>query len=337
MTDELAKGLAQALKIVINSIYGLTSAKFVNAFRDPNNIDNIVAKRGALFMTLLKQEVEKRGFIVCHIKTDSIKIPDANDEIKDFVIKFGREFGYEFETEAVFEKFCLVNDAVYVGKHKDDELDGQWSATGTQFQVPYVFKTLFTKEPIAFDDLCETKSVGKGTIYLDMNEGLEDISYYDKIKEARRIYSGSGVYQMTKKQLALYKETEDISEEELNKAIAKGHDYHFVGRVGQFCPIKPGKGGGVLYRVDNDKYYAVTGTKGYRWLESEVIRGAHREEDIDRNYYDSLVNDAIETISFLGDYEWFISDDPYVSPPFKDGKPYYLDLGQPGQANENLN
>ena len=43
---------ANALKI--NSVYGLTSASFNNAFRDPRNKDNIVAKRGALFMINLK-------------------------------------------------------------------------------------------------------------------------------------------------------------------------------------------------------------------------------------------------------------------------------------------
>ena len=47
---EDAKDLSYALKIVINIVYGLTSAKFDNKFRDPRNIDNIVAKRGALFM-----------------------------------------------------------------------------------------------------------------------------------------------------------------------------------------------------------------------------------------------------------------------------------------------
>lgn len=45
-----AKDLANALKTAINSVYGLTSAKFDNAFRDIRNKDNIVAKRGALFM-----------------------------------------------------------------------------------------------------------------------------------------------------------------------------------------------------------------------------------------------------------------------------------------------
>lgn len=44
------------------------------------------------------------------------------------------------------------------------EEGGEWTATGTQFQVPYVFKTLFSKEPIEFSDLCETKSVSKGAI-----------------------------------------------------------------------------------------------------------------------------------------------------------------------------
>src|SRR5699024_6121358 len=47
-------------------------------------------------------------------------------------------------------------------------------STGTQFAVPYVFKTLFSKEPIVFDDMCETKSVQKGAIYLDKNERLPE-------------------------------------------------------------------------------------------------------------------------------------------------------------------
>lgn len=48
LTDEgSADALAQALKIAINSVYGLTSANFENPFRDNRNKDNIVAKRGA--------------------------------------------------------------------------------------------------------------------------------------------------------------------------------------------------------------------------------------------------------------------------------------------------
>ena len=68
-----------------------------------------------------------------------------------------------------------------------------------------------------------------------------------------------------------------------------------------------------MYRDKDGKYYAATGSKGYRWLESEMVKTLSKENDIDRSYYDKLVNDAIETISQYGDFEWFVSDDPYIS------------------------
>ena len=176
LTDEAAAAdLAQALKIAINSVYGLTSASFDHPFRDNRNKDNIVAKRGALFMVNLKHEVQRRGFIVAHIKTDSIKIPDATPEIIQFVMDYGKQYGYNFEHEATYDRMCLVNDAVYIAKYKDGKHAGEWTATGTQFQVPYVFKKLFSKELIEFEDMCETKSV-TSALYLDMNEGLPDVS-----------------------------------------------------------------------------------------------------------------------------------------------------------------
>jgi energy-coupling factor transporter ATP-binding protein EcfA2 len=153
--DADTTALSYALKIAINIVYGLTSASFDNPFRDPRNKDNIVAKRGALFMIDLKLAVQERGFQVVHIKTDSIKIPDATPEIIEFVMKFGEKYGYEFEHETTYEKFCLVNDAVYIAKKPD----GEWTATGAQFAHPYVFKKLFSKEPLEFSDYCETKTV----------------------------------------------------------------------------------------------------------------------------------------------------------------------------------
>ena len=308
------KALATALKIAINSVYGLTSANFANPFRDPRNKDNIVAKRGALFMTLLKREVQKLGYKVCHIKTDSIKIPDADQYIQDFVIKFGKEFGYNFETEAVFEKFCLVNDAVYIAKFKEPLIDKKtgeeiwWTATGKQFAVPYVFNTLFSKKPIKFEDMCEAFSV-KSALYLDMNEKLPDVSGYEN--ELDKICDK---YKKGKISDTTYESERD----RIDPLIAEGHDYHFIGKVGQFCPIKPGKGGGVLVREQNGKYYAAAGTTGFRWLESELVRSSGTEENIDKSYYTKLVDDAVETISEYGDFEWFVSDDPYVSPPKDD-------------------
>ena len=301
--DELESGeswftpedLAQALKIVINSIYGLTAAGFENPFRDPRNKDNIVAKRGALFMVNLKHEVQKKGFTVAHIKTDSIKIPDATPEIIQFVMEYGDLYGYTFEHEATYDRMCLVNDAVYIAKYPD----GEWTATGAQFQVPYVFKKLFSRQPIEFDDMCETKSV-TSALYLDMNEALPDVSEYEK--ELLKLESGY-------KKGTILDTTFESESKKLTEKIAEGHNYIFVGKVGQFCPIKPGCGGGLLVREKDGKYSAATGSKGYRWLESEMVKELSKEDTIDRSYYDRLVDDAVDTISKYGDFEWFVSDE----------------------------
>ena len=295
-----SKDLANALKTAINSVYGLTAANFDNPFRDIRNKDNIVAKRGALFMIDLKHEVQKRGFTVAHIKTDSIKIPNATKEIIDFVMDFGKKYGYTFEHEATYDRMCLVNDAVYICKYKDGKKAGKWDATGTQFQIPYVFKTLFSKEPIEFDDMCETKSV-TSFLYLDMNENLPDVTEYEK--ELTKLE------QQFKKEQISEAEFNTLSEQ-LMRRIDEGHDYQFVGRVGNFCPILPGHGGGLLVREKDGKYYSATGAKGYRWLESEIVRGTN-EEYIDKSYYNKLVDEAVATIEQYGDFEMFVSDDPY--------------------------
>ena len=286
------KDLANALKTAINSVYGLTSANFDNPFRDIRNKDNIVAKRGALFMIDLKEEVQKRGFTVAHIKTDSIKIPNATPEIIQFVMDFGRKYGYTFEHEATYDRMCLVNDAVYICRYDD----GHWDATGTQFAVPYVFKTLFSKEKIEFNDLCETKSV-TSALYLDMNERLPDVS--DAEKDLAKIE--------TKFKKGEIDEAEyNTRKEEYGLIIATGHDYKFIGKVGAFCPIKPGCGGGLLVREKDGKYYSATGSKGYRWLESEMVQ--NNQDIIDISYYKELVDAAVETISEYGDFEMFVSD-----------------------------
>lgn len=264
---EDAKDLSYALKIVINIVYGLTSAKFDNKFRDPRNIDNIVAKRGALFMIDLKHAVQDRGYKVVHIKTDSIKIPDATPEIIQFVKDFGKDYGYSFEHETTYDKFCLVNDAVYVGKvgwSPDEKEIGTWETVGAQFAHPYVYKTLFSKEPIEFKDVCETKSVTTA-LYLDTNENLSE----------------------------------------------GDHDYHFIGKVGLFVPVLPGKGGGLLMREKDGKYYAATGSKGYRWMEATMVKELNKEDDIDYSYFEKLVEEAKKSINFHGNIDWFLGDKPY--------------------------
>ena len=318
--------LANALKIAINSVYGLTAATFENPFKDNRNKDNIVAKRGALFMVDLKHAVQAKGFTVAHIKTDSIKIPDATPEIIQFVMDFGKRYGYTFEHEDTYDRLCLVNDAVYIARYKKPHIDKDtgkeiwWTATGKQFAVPYVNKTLFNKDTIEFEDMCETFSV-KTALYLDMNERLNDVSGYEKELEKLEDKYKKGKLSDT---------TFESEAKRLNDIIAEGHDYHFVGKVGQFCPVSPGKGGGVLKREQNGKYYAATGTTGYRWMESELVNGD--VNIIDRTFYKKLVDDAVDAIGEHGDVNWFLSDDPYI--PKKRISPDFMNI--PEDAPEEL-
>ena len=307
--ESKAKELSQALKIAINSVYGLTSASFDNPFRDVRNKNNIVALRGALFMRTLQDEVQSRGFTVAHIKTDSIKIPDATPEIIQFCMDFATQYGYTFEHEATYDRMCLVNNSVYIAKYKDGKHAGEWTATGTQFQIPYVFKKLFSKEPIEFNDLCETKSVTTA-LYLDRNENLSDVSIYEEVLNLRRSNRPHEDY--TKKELALLEEFKDTLDIDLEDLISEGHNRIFIGKVGNFCPIKPGCNGGLLVReaVDtngNVKYDSATGASGYRWLEAEMVKELGREEDIDLRYFDRLADAAVKEISKYGDFEEFVA------------------------------
>lgn len=274
-----AKALSGALKTAINSVYGLTSASFDNPFRDIRNVNNIVALRGALFMVNLKEEVQKQGFYVAHIKTDSIKIPDYSDEIVKFCMDYAADYGYSFEFQAVYNKMCLVNDAVYIAlvdkDYEDPELNGKWTATGAQFAHPYVFKTMFSHEPVIFEDLCETKSVNSA-LYLDFNENLPEGQ----------------------------------------------HNYRFVGKIGQFVPVKDGCGGAKLLRenTNSEGFSSVSGAKDYRWKEAEILRSnAASQDQIDYRYYAKLVDDAFDHIKEFGPAEWFCSDELYSCPPFVGG------------------
>jgi len=250
--EDGADKLAYALKIVINIVYGLTSAKFPNPFRDNRNKDNIVAKRGALYMIDLKNDLQEAGHRVVHIKTDSVKIPNATKKAIAFVKGHGKRYGYDFEHEVTYDIFCLVNDAVYIARKGTD-----WTAVGSQFQHPYIFKKLFSGEELVFDDYCESKNVLQGTMYLDREEHEKD---------------------------------EEISYRAMRH----------VGRTGRFVPVKAG--GGTLYRVKDEKYYAVAGTKGFKWIEAEIAQ-TMPDLEIDMSYFEKLQDEAIKTIEQFGSFE----------------------------------
>lgn len=160
---EYLKPLVTALKIVINSVYGMTSAKFDNKFKHPDNVDNIVAKRGALFMVDLKFAVEEQGYKVCHIKTDSVKVPNADAKIIKFIEDFGArpEYNYKFVHEHTYKRMALINNAVYIAQLEDDS----WSPVGAEYANTYLLKRVWTKEELVDRDFFITKQ-SKGHIYL---------------------------------------------------------------------------------------------------------------------------------------------------------------------------
>ena len=157
---------------------------------------------------------------------------------------------------------ALVNDAVYIARQS---WQTKWTAVGAQFQHPYVYKTLFSGETSEFNDLCETKQVQKGAMYLDF-------------------------------------------EHERPAFLVEGMT--FVGKTGRFVPVKPGYNGGVLWRVKNidgvDKNFAVTGTKGYLWVEAEHAKTLPPEA-IDYDYFEGLAEDAIKSIEKFGSFEELVA------------------------------
>lgn len=178
--------LSYALKIALNIVYGFTAARFDNPFRDSRNRDNVVAKRGALFMVDLKHALQERGCKPIHFKTDSVKVADYEESDIDFIKEFGKKYGYTFEVEGVYERMVLINDAVLVGR-----IDGKWDTVGARFAVPYVYKTLFSREPIEFDDLVETRSVVKGAIHIEMEDGT--LIYIGRVGRFCPVQWGGGI------------------------------------------------------------------------------------------------------------------------------------------------
>lgn len=307
------KKLSTALKVPINAVYGLTAAGFANKCKDPRNIDNIVAKRGALFMMDLRDAVRAKGYKVFHIKTDSLKVENPDDEIQQFIFDFGLRYGYSFEVEHEFEKICLVNDAVYIAKLSETDPEWledcekakaegkpeptRWTATGAQFQEPYVFKSLFSHEEIAFDDLCEIKNVSKGALYLDFNEGLPDVTEYELVRDIRKDMSTGIDGKYTKRELALLERYVEVSPERLDEMISTGHKMTFIGKVGKFCPVKPGCGGGDLLCLNEQgNYVSPSGCKGWKWMEADYVIQNHLEDCVDMNYFEELNAAAIKAI-----------------------------------------
>lgn len=301
--EDTATGLAYALKIVINTIYGMSSASYDNPFRAPDNIDNIIAKRGALFMIMLYKELEERGCNIIHVKTDSMKITNYTDEDIEYAMKRANEFGYNFDTECIYDRIVLVNKSTLIGHHEGQPETGKeaWEAVGAQFAVPFVYKTLFSKEDVVESDFNIFKSV-KSSIYLGdtfigknanvfaSNNG-QDLWATREINISQAIQSR--MLKPTEKYLPKRDYIDKTDEEILNNKITKiSSEVDYPEE-----DIRRLINAGYPEELVTRRNY-VTGTKGHKWsLANEYTS----RDDVDMSYYTGLVSDAVNDIYKVGD------------------------------------
>ena len=60
-----------------------------------------------------------------------------------------------------------------------------------------------------------------------------------------------------------------------------------------------------MVRVQGNKVSAVTGTKGYLWAEADAIE--KEPERINKDYYRTEIDKAIECINQYGDFDEFVN------------------------------
>ena len=310
----MAGGLGHAMKIIVNIVYGMTSAPYDNKFKDPRNIDNCVAKRGALFMMTLEQELEARGVEVIHVKTDSMKLVNASEEDVEYAFKRANDYGYNFELECVFDKVALVDKAQLIGLTKEVEFrgkkyeGGEWEGVGAKFNKktnPYVYKTLFSQEDVEEHDFAILKEVRTaiyvGDRFIGKNAEIYASNSGSDVTTTRAINIAQSIHTRMKKP----------TEKFLPKSQYVGLDpetvfENKVQRTSKELNIEPGMVRGIVESgypetiVEN--HYGVSGTKGYKWKLWNEYAG---KNDIDMYYYNKLVEDTVNDMYKVGDASIF--------------------------------
>lgn len=303
----LIKGLAHAMKIIINIVYGMTSAKYDNKFRDPRNVDNIIAKRGALFMMMLEEELNARGCNVIHVKTDSMKITNYLQEDIQYAMDRATDFGYTFELECIFDRLALTNKSTNIGHIEGKpEYDAHaWEAVGAQYAESYVFKKLFSHEELVEEDFMVLKSstapIYLGNRFIGKNAYVYASITGEKLYAIREENIAQSIHTKAQKPIKDYLAKRDyeglpLEVQEANRAAKiskelKARDFD----------ISPER---VQNIIDNKfpetkvtKRSALAGTKDWEWKLSTEYKG---KDDVNMGYYGKLVDDAVADIYKVG-------------------------------------
>jgi len=80
----------------------------------------------------------------------------------------------------------------------------------------------------------------------------------------------------------------------------------YVGRTGSFVQVVYG---GDLWRIKEGNKYAVTGTKGYKWITRDVAieRDKNAELLINMTYFNDMVAKARATIEKFGSFDELVN------------------------------
>ena len=62
-----------------------------------------------------------------------------------------------------------------------------------------------------------------------------------------------------------------------------------------------------------------------------MVRELGKQDDIDRNYYNGLVDEAVKSLSSYGDFERFVADEPFIS----DHTPPWFGAGEPHEEDDS--
>lgn len=301
--ESMAHSLGYAMKIVINIIYGLTSAKWDNKFKDPRNIDNIVAKRGALFMMMAEEELEKRVVTVAHTKTDSFKLIDWTWDDFEFLKELASKYGYSFSIEGEYSKLALVNKSTLVMKKigKTEDKD-KWEIVGAQYAEPVVEKQLFTMEPLEEEDLSLLKNSNKGALYLgDRFIGKNGVFYASMTGDNLTYSTEEDI--ASKVQARMMKPIEKLLPKRdyvgLDEVTIKENIFARIAKEVDLTidEVKDIVASNYAPRT-RPKFNSVAGTIGYGWKLWSEYSG---KEDIDMRYYKRLVEEGVEDIFSVGD------------------------------------
>ncbi|MBI4228209.1 MAG: hypothetical protein HY693_00660, partial [Deltaproteobacteria bacterium] len=124
--EEMAKVTADALKIVINSLFGKAGDKFSKLY-DAKNIYRVTVN-GELYLLMLIEDLERAGFEVLTSNTDGVVVRVARDRVEEarqILTRWSNTLGFELDSQE-----CKLYARLTVNDYLIAHTGGQTTAKG---------------------------------------------------------------------------------------------------------------------------------------------------------------------------------------------------------------